>query len=61
MPANSRSARLTHLDDAGLPTMVDVSDKAVTARSATAESRVRFPAAVTAQLRANGLRSAKGG
>ncbi|CAE1134284.1 cyclic pyranopterin phosphate synthase [Xanthomonas campestris] len=61
MPANSRSARLTHLDASGLPTMVDVSDKAVTARSATAQSRVRFPAAVAAQLRANGLRSAKGG
>lgn len=61
MPAKSRPARLTHLDAAGLPTMVDVSDKAVTARSATATSRVRFPAAVAAQLRASGLRSAKGG
>ncbi|WP_426800961.1 cyclic pyranopterin monophosphate synthase MoaC [Xanthomonas campestris] len=61
MPVKTTSARLTHLDDAGLPTMVDVSDKQVTARSATAESRVHFPAAVAAQLRANGLRSAKGG
>ena len=41
--------------------MVDVSGKAVSARAAVAESRVRFPAEVAAQLRANALRSAKGG
>ena len=41
--------------------MVDVSGKAVSARAAVAESRVRFPADVAAQLRANALRSAKGG
>lgn len=41
--------------------MVDVSDKPVTAREATAECRVRFPADVAAQLRASGLRSKKGG
>lgn len=41
--------------------MVDVSAKAVSAREARAECRVRFPADVAAQLRANGLRSAKGG
>ena len=44
----------------GRPAMVDVSDKAVTARAASAECRVRFPADVAAQLRASGLRSAKG-
>ena len=54
-------AKLTHLDARGLPAMVDVSDKAATAREAVAECRVRFPAAVAAQLRASGLRSAKGG
>ena len=53
--------RLTHLDADGLPAMVDVSAKQVTAREAVAECRVRFPAAVAAQLRASGLRSAKGG
>ena len=53
--------RLTHLDADGLPAMVDVSAKQVTAREAAAECRVRFPAAVAAQLRASGLRSAKGG
>ncbi|HVV94010.1 MAG TPA: cyclic pyranopterin monophosphate synthase MoaC [Hyphomicrobiales bacterium] len=33
-------AELTHLDASGAASMVDVSDKAVTARSATAEGRV---------------------
>lgn len=40
--------------------MVDVSDKTVTAREAIAQCRVRFPAAVAAQLRAGGMRSKKG-
>ena len=35
---------LTHVDAHGRPTMVDVSGKAVTQRTATAEARVRFPA-----------------
>ncbi|WP_269204234.1 cyclic pyranopterin monophosphate synthase MoaC [Lysobacter silvisoli] len=54
-------AALTHIDAAGRPAMVDVSAKAATAREATAQCRVKFPAAVAAQLRASGLRSAKGG
>ena len=40
--------------------MVDVSAKAVTARIATAECRVAFPAAVAAQLRRDGLATRKG-
>lgn len=52
---------LSHLDADGRPAMVDVSGKEVSARQALAECRVRFPAAVAAQLRAAGLRSAKGG
>lgn len=40
--------------------MVDVGAKTATRRSATAEARVVFPAAVAAALRANELRSAKG-
>jgi len=52
---------LTHIDPSGRPAMVDVSDKAATAREAMAECRVRFPAVVAAQLRASGLKSAKGG
>jgi len=53
--------QLTHIDSAGHPAMVDVSAKASTAREARAECRVRFPAEVAAQLRASGLKSAKGG
>jgi cyclic pyranopterin monophosphate synthase len=53
--------QLTHFDQEGRPAMVDVSSKAVTARDATAECRVRFPAAVAAQLHDSDLRSAKGG
>jgi cyclic pyranopterin phosphate synthase len=50
----------THLDADQHPTMVDVSDKAATKRTATAEARVHFPPSVAAALRANGLRSPKG-
>jgi cyclic pyranopterin phosphate synthase len=50
----------THLDADQRPAMVDVSAKAATQRSATAEARVRFPAAVAAALRDNGWRSPKG-
>src|SRR3546814_5146360 len=49
--------KLSHLDAKGRPAMVDVSAKAVTAREAVAECRVKFPAAVAAQLRASGLKS----
>jgi cyclic pyranopterin phosphate synthase len=51
---------LTHVSPDGHPAMVDIGAKAVTARSATAECRVEFPAAVAAQLRASELRVAKG-
>jgi cyclic pyranopterin phosphate synthase len=50
----------THLDADRHPTMVDVSDKIPTQRTATAEVRVRFPAAVAEALRAGGMRSPKG-
>lgn len=55
------AGRLSHIDAAGRPTMVDVSAKPVTAREAVAECRVRFPPAVAQQLRREGLRSKKGG
>jgi cyclic pyranopterin monophosphate synthase len=61
MPSKQAASRLTHLDDSGRPAMVDVSGKAASAREATSECLVAFPAEVAAQLRANGLRSAKGG
>jgi cyclic pyranopterin phosphate synthase len=50
----------THLDAERRPTMVDVSGKTATQRTATAQARVRFPAPVAAALRDSGLRSAKG-
>jgi cyclic pyranopterin phosphate synthase len=50
----------SHLDADRHPTMVDVSGKAVTKRTAVAQVRVLFPPAVAEALRANGLRSSKG-
>ena len=52
--------RLTHVDHAGRPTMVDVSGKAVSVRTAIARCDVEFPAAAARVLRADGLRTAKG-
>jgi cyclic pyranopterin phosphate synthase len=51
---------LTHVDAQGHPTMVDVSAKAVTLRTAVAESRVRFPAPVARALRDAGFATRKG-
>jgi len=50
----------SHVGGDGRPAMVDVGDKAVSARSAIAESRVRLPAAVAAALREQGYATAKG-
>jgi cyclic pyranopterin monophosphate synthase len=50
----------SHLDEQDRPTMVDVSTKDAVKRSATAETRVRFPPAVAEALRASKLRSKKG-
>jgi cyclic pyranopterin phosphate synthase len=50
----------SHIDSANRPTMVDVGDKAVTRRTATAQSRVRFPAHVAEALRTQGFNTAKG-
>jgi len=50
----------SHLDANHRPAMVDVSGKTASKRTATAESRVRFPPAVAAALRASGLNSPKG-
>ncbi len=52
--------KLTHVDESGQPAMVDVGDKAVTRRTAVAESRVRFPAAVAAELRRSDFHTKKG-
>lgn len=53
-------AEFTHVDAADRPRMVDVGDKAVTRRSATAEARVRLPPAVADALRARGFATSKG-
>jgi cyclic pyranopterin phosphate synthase len=50
----------SHLDANRRPAMVDVSGKTARQRTATAESRVRFPPAVATALRENGLNSPKG-
>ena len=49
------SDRLTHVDDTGAARMVDVGDKAVTARTASATGRVLVSRAVTDLLRGEGV------
>ena len=53
-------SELTHLDKAGNATMVDVSAKQVTHRTATARSIVYLPAEVLAQLTNGDLQTKKG-
>ena len=53
-------AKLTHLDAANRPTMVDVGAKEVTLRTAVAEARLQLPRAVSVALRASGHRTKKG-
>lgn len=48
------SNKLTHLDQQNNPTMVDVSDKAVTRRTATARATMVLGEAVLKQLQASG-------
>lgn len=43
--------RLTHLDDAGAPRMVDVGEKEVTRRTAVAEGRIRMAPGTLAAIR----------
>ncbi len=51
---------LTHLDEQGHATMVDVSEKAVSQRTATAQSIVSLPDEVLAQLENGDLKTKKG-
>jgi cyclic pyranopterin monophosphate synthase len=51
---------LTHVDSTGRPSMVDVSDKAVTARQATAVTNVVFPKVVAKQLIKSDMATKKG-
>src|SRR5215510_11260439 len=52
--------KLTHLDAANRPTMVDVGAKTATYREASAEAIVKLPKAVARALAAAGHRTKKG-
>lgn len=52
--------KLSHLDAANHPRMVDVGDKKLTERRATAQAILRFPPEVAAALRDGGMRAPKG-
>src|SRR5215218_7086504 len=58
MPA--RRAKLTHLDAANRPTMVDVGAKSPTRREASAEALVKLPPNVARELKRTGHRTKKG-
>lgn len=51
---------LSHLNTAGNPQMVDVSEKEITTRTATAQATVQFPPAIFKQLIKNNFLSSKG-
>lgn len=55
MSAEGTPARLTHVDEQGAARMVDVGDKDVTARTATASGRVLVSAEVVGLLRGEGV------
>jgi cyclic pyranopterin phosphate synthase len=54
------SEQFSHIDPSGNPSMVDVGDKAVTARSATARCVVTLPDAVMQALRDDEIHTKKG-
>jgi cyclic pyranopterin phosphate synthase len=55
-----KKSKLTHLDAANRPTMVDVGAKTATSREASAEAVVKLPAAVARELARSGHRTKKG-
>jgi cyclic pyranopterin monophosphate synthase len=50
----------THLDTSGKPNMVDVSDKTITKRSATAQAIIKVPKSVLDKLQGGDIISKKG-
>jgi cyclic pyranopterin phosphate synthase len=55
-----RTSRLTHLDAARRPTMVDVGAKVATLREASAEALIKLPPSVARELARTGHRTKKG-
>ncbi|MEM1173376.1 MAG: cyclic pyranopterin monophosphate synthase MoaC [Pseudomonadota bacterium] len=53
-------SKLTHIDDNNRPTMVDIGDKSVTRREATARSGIRLPPEVLAAIEGDEIQSKKG-
>jgi cyclic pyranopterin phosphate synthase len=53
-------SKLSHIDSGGRPSMVDVSEKVATHRTAVAQSLVILPPAVAEALAGAGFRTAKG-
>ncbi len=53
-------SKLSHVDEHNRPTMVDVSHKSATARTAHARSIVEFPAEVAARFADGDIQTAKG-
>jgi cyclic pyranopterin phosphate synthase len=58
--AASSRPRLTHIDAANRPTMVDVGGKVPTRREASAEAMLKLPASVARELARTGHRTKKG-
>src|SRR5687767_6936265 len=56
----ARRSKLTHLDAANRPTMVDVGHKTPTHREASAEALIKLPATVARALKLSGHRTKKG-
>ena len=56
----ARKQKLTHLDAANRPTMVDVGGKVATRREASAEAMLKLPASVARELARTGHRTKKG-
>lgn len=60
LQTNSIMNQLTHIDEQGRANMVDVSEKAVSKRTARARSIVQLPAEVLAQISSGDIQTKKG-
>lgn len=56
----AQDKQLSHLNEDGIPMMVDVGDKVVTKRVARAQALVKFPTEMAKAFREAGFRSKKG-